>query len=78
MGRTGRHTDTGVALTLVDERDQHGLIESVKRVHKVEIRKLESLKKIIKEVENCIGNNDLYKELDKEREAMLTKEKDEK
>jgi superfamily II DNA/RNA helicase len=40
VGRTGRHSDKGVALTLVDEKDQNNLVDSVKKIHKVDIRKL--------------------------------------
>jgi superfamily II DNA/RNA helicase len=40
VGRTGRHSDKGVALTLIDDKDHNYLIESVKKIHKVDIRKL--------------------------------------
>lgn len=60
VGRTGRHSDTGVALTLIDKRDYHALVDSVKKIHKVEIRELDSLRKLVEEVEGCIHNNEIH------------------
>lgn len=57
VGRTGRHSDIGVALTLIDKKDRDHLVESVKRIHKVEIRELDSLPKLVGEVERCLTNN---------------------
>jgi superfamily II DNA/RNA helicase len=40
VGRIGRYSNKGIALSLVDEKDYKYLIDLVKNAHKVEIRKL--------------------------------------
>ena len=57
VGRTGRHNDKGVALTLGDETEMNKLVEAVKKVHKIDILKLESEASIVSEVYKCIESN---------------------
>lgn len=77
VGRTGRHSDMGVALTLVNHEDERQLVDFVKKIHKVEIKKLTSLKGVVEEVENCIKINSQTtdnKEPEKAKEVEKPKE----
>lgn len=48
-----------MALTLVNHEDEKHLVDTVKKIHKVEIKKLDSLQVIADEVEKCIKTNSL-------------------
>ena len=58
VGRTGRHNDKGVALTLGDEKEIEKMVDQVKKIHKIEIHELDSEAKIVEEVYQCIKNNE--------------------
>lgn len=58
VGRTGRHSDKGVALTIApNEKDKKKLIDSVLSVHKVAIKNIESIGKLHDEILKCISFN---------------------
>ena len=47
VGRTGRHNDKGVALTIGDKNDIQKLVDGVKKVHKIDIHELDSEANIV-------------------------------
>ena len=58
VGRTGRYSDRGVALTVVaNPADKKKLVDSVGRVHKVDIKDVESVESLHKEILQCINFN---------------------
>lgn len=46
VGRTGRHNDKGIALTLGTADEITKLIEGVKKIHKIQIEKADSMKNV--------------------------------
>ena len=48
VGRTGRHNDKGVALTISDEEEIKPLVDRVKQVHKIEIKEMTGIEELIK------------------------------
>lgn len=57
MGRTGRHNDKGIALTVGTGDEINKLVEGVKKIHKIEIEKADSMKNLTDEVFKCIESN---------------------
>lgn len=57
VGRTGRHNDKGIALTLGVAEEVKVLVERVKKVFGLDVHELESTEKIVKEVYDCIDAN---------------------
>ena len=57
VGRTGRHNDKGVALTIGKGEEIGKLVDSVKKVHKIGIHEMESENSLIDEVFACIQAN---------------------
>lgn len=54
VGRTGRHNDKGVALTLSTGEEITRLTEDVKKIHKIEIERSDNMREVAKEVYKCI------------------------
>jgi superfamily II DNA/RNA helicase len=54
VGRTGRHNDKGVALTLGTEEEISKLTEGVNRIHKIEMINSDNMKEVTQEVFKCI------------------------
>jgi superfamily II DNA/RNA helicase len=54
VGRTGRHNDKGVALTLGTEEEISKLTEGVKKIHKIEMIDSDNMKEVSQEVFKCI------------------------
>jgi len=48
VGRTGRHNDKGVALTVTEPAHKIPLIEGMKKVHNLEIQELKDPKQLVK------------------------------
>lgn len=57
VGRTGRHNDKGVALTITEPQNKVPLIEGMKKVHGLEVKELKDAQVLVKEVYECIDNN---------------------
>lgn len=57
VGRTGRHNDHGLALTLVEKHHLSRLIEGMKRIHKIEIVEMKDPVKLAEEVVEAISFN---------------------
>lgn len=58
VGRTGRHSDRGVALTITSsEKDKKKLVDSVLSVHKVTIKDIDTVAKLHDEILKCINFN---------------------
>jgi superfamily II DNA/RNA helicase len=57
VGRTGRYNDKGVALTIAATSDIEKLVSRVKKVQKIDIEKMGSIKEVIDEVQKCIDSN---------------------
>jgi superfamily II DNA/RNA helicase len=57
VGRTGRHNDKGVALTIATAEEISKLVTLVKKVHKIDIEKMENIKEVVQEVHKCIESN---------------------
>jgi superfamily II DNA/RNA helicase len=54
VGRTGRHNDKGVALTLGTEEEISKLTEGAKKIHKIEMINSDNMKEVTQEVFKCI------------------------
>ncbi len=54
VGRTGRHNDKGVALTLGTAEEISKLTEGVNRIHKIEMINSDNMKEVTQEVFKCI------------------------
>lgn len=50
MGRTGRHNDRGLALTLAQKNDLTRLVEGIKKVHKIDIHEMKDPLSLVQEV----------------------------
>jgi len=48
VGRTGRHNDKGLALTLVNKDCVDNLINGMKKIHKIELHEMKDVSKIAK------------------------------
>lgn len=57
MGRTGRHNDRGLALTLAQKNDLTRLVEGIKKIHKIEMHEMKEPAKLVEEVHECIKWN---------------------
>lgn len=57
MGRTGRHNDKGIALTLSLKEDIDRLIDGIKKIHKIVVQDIGDINKLIEEVKECIKEN---------------------
>jgi superfamily II DNA/RNA helicase len=57
VGRTGRHNDRGLALTLIHKGDLHRMVEGIKKIHKIEIVESKDPQKLAEEVFECIKWN---------------------
>lgn len=57
VGRTGRHNDHGLALTLVEKINRSRLIEGMKKIHKLEITEMKDPVKLAQEVADAIAFN---------------------
>jgi superfamily II DNA/RNA helicase len=57
VGRTGRHNDTGLALTLIKKEDVERLIGGIKKIHKIEVIEMKEPAKLVEEVMECIKHN---------------------
>lgn len=54
MGRTGRYTDTGVAVTFVKDNK---LVDAVVAKHKVTFNEVKSIDHILSQAEECFNLN---------------------
>lgn len=54
VGRTGRHNDTGIALTVDNDANIKQLTDLVKKVHKIQIEQMPSEKDLTLEILKCI------------------------
>jgi superfamily II DNA/RNA helicase len=57
VGRTGRHNDKGLALTLVKKDDVERLVGGIKKIHKIEVHEMKDPEKLVEEVMECIKQN---------------------
>ena len=46
VGRTGRHNDRGLALTLAQKNDLSRLVQGIKKVHKLEMNEMQDPAKL--------------------------------
>ena len=53
VGRTGRHNDHGIALTLIEEHSIGRLVEGMKKIHKIEIREMKDPSQLADEILEC-------------------------
>jgi len=57
VGRTGRHNDRGIALTLVEKHVLNRLLDGMKKIHKIEINEMTNHSKLADEIIECIAFN---------------------
>ena len=50
VGRTGRHNDKGVALTLIQKEDVERLVGGIKRIHKLDVHEMKNPLQVVEEV----------------------------
>ena len=53
VGRTGRHNDHGLALTLVEEHVKDRLLDGMKKIHKIDIVEMKDHVKLVEEIIEC-------------------------
>jgi superfamily II DNA/RNA helicase len=59
VGRTGRHNDKGVALTVIEPKNREPLLNGMLKVHGLKIQPLKDPKSLLTEVLDCIKNNSI-------------------
>ncbi len=57
VGRTGRHNDKGLALTLVTKDSVDRLVGGIKKIHKIDVHEMKEPTKLVDEVKECIKMN---------------------
>lgn len=57
VGRTGRHNDKGLALTLVTKDSVDRLVGGIKKIHKIDVHEMKDPAKLVDEVKDCIKMN---------------------
>ena len=57
VGRTGRHNDKGIALTLLQQPEVDRLVGGIKRIHKLDVHPMADSEKLVEEVKECIKFN---------------------
>lgn len=48
VGRTGRHNDKGVALTVINPQNKQPLVEGIKKVHGLDVIELKNSNDLVK------------------------------
>lgn len=67
-GRTGRHTDTGVALTFVSGNE---LVNMVSQNQKVKFEELQSVEELVMAAEKCYLENKKAEEAENKKESKM-------
>jgi superfamily II DNA/RNA helicase len=57
VGRTGRHNDKGLALTLIQKESVDRLVGGIKKIHKIEVHEMKEPEQLVNEVKDCIKVN---------------------
>lgn len=57
VGRTGRHNDKGIALTLIQKESVDRLVGGIKKIHKIDVRETKDPQHLVDEVKDCIKVN---------------------
>jgi superfamily II DNA/RNA helicase len=57
VGRTGRHNDKGLALTLIQKESVDRLVGGIKKIHKIDVHEMKEPEQLVSEVKDCIKEN---------------------
>lgn len=47
MGRTGRHNDKGLALTLIQKESVERLVGGIKKIHKIDVHEMKDPESLV-------------------------------
>ena len=57
VGRTGRHYDKSLALTLIQKESVERLVGGIKKIHKIDVHEMKDPESLVNQVKECIKSN---------------------